>query len=209
MRNLILVGGGGHCNSVIDVAECAGFNILGILDQPEMVGKDVLSYKVVGTDDNIPDYVGIAEFVITVGQIKSYTTRQTIASKIINAGGRLATIIAPDARVSKYATIGKGTVVLHKAIVNTSVVIGENCIVNTLADIEHGTTIGNFCHISTGAMVNGDCRISDGCFIGSQAVLSQGVTLHTNTVIGAGSVVLHEIKSSGVYAGNPIQQIGE
>lgn len=38
MRPLILIGGGGHCKSVIDVAESAGYTILGILDMPEMLG---------------------------------------------------------------------------------------------------------------------------------------------------------------------------
>ena len=56
-KNLILVGGGGHCKSVIYVAESAGYNILGILDMPEDVGKKVLDYKVIGTDDDIPQYV--------------------------------------------------------------------------------------------------------------------------------------------------------
>ena len=41
-KNIILLGGGGHCKSVIDVAESAGYNILGILDMPEDVGKQVL-----------------------------------------------------------------------------------------------------------------------------------------------------------------------
>ncbi|MCK9343642.1 MAG: acetyltransferase, partial [Massilibacteroides sp.] len=38
MKNLILVGGGGHCKSVIDVAESAGYTILGVLDLPSEVG---------------------------------------------------------------------------------------------------------------------------------------------------------------------------
>ena len=38
-KNLILIGGGGHCKSVIDVAESAGYNILGILGMPEEVGS--------------------------------------------------------------------------------------------------------------------------------------------------------------------------
>ena len=62
-KNLILIGGGGHCKSVIDVAECAGYNILGVLDIPEEVGKSVLNYEVIGTDDDIPQYVDKAEFI--------------------------------------------------------------------------------------------------------------------------------------------------
>lgn len=37
-KPLILIGGGGHCKSVIDVVESAGYTILGIMDMPEMVG---------------------------------------------------------------------------------------------------------------------------------------------------------------------------
>lgn len=69
-KNIILVVGGGHCKSVIDVAESAGYTILGILDKPELVDTPVLDYKVIGTDDGIPQYVDKAEFVITEGQIK-------------------------------------------------------------------------------------------------------------------------------------------
>ena len=47
-KNLILVGGGGHCKSVIEVAESAGYTILGIVDRPEELGKLVLDYKVIG-----------------------------------------------------------------------------------------------------------------------------------------------------------------
>ena len=98
-KPLILVGGGGHCKSVIDVAESAGYTILGILDKPEEVGKKVLNYKIIGTDDDIPQYVDKAEFVITVGQIKSSAIRKKIAERIEAAGGKLATIIASDATV--------------------------------------------------------------------------------------------------------------
>ena len=66
-KNLILIGGGGHCKSVIDVAESAGYNILGILDMPEEVGKSVLNYTVIGTDDDIPQYADKAEFI--TGQV--------------------------------------------------------------------------------------------------------------------------------------------
>ena len=39
VKQLILVGGGGHCKSVIEAAESAGYSILGVLDMPEEVGK--------------------------------------------------------------------------------------------------------------------------------------------------------------------------
>ncbi|MBP5524695.1 MAG: acetyltransferase [Paludibacteraceae bacterium] len=202
-KELILVGGGGHCKSVIEVAESAGYNILGILDMPEEVGKTVLGYKVVGTDDDIPQFVGKAEFVITVGFIKNPAIRIRIFDKIKSAGGRLATIIASTARVSKYAEVGEGTVVMHQAFVNAGAKIGCNCIINTFSNIEHDAQVGDQCHISTGTMVNGDCKIGERVFIGSQSALANGITVGDDIIVGAGSLVRKSISTKGIYSGNP------
>ena len=203
MKNLILVGGGGHCKSVIDVAESAGYTILGVLDLPSEVGKKVLDYEVIGVDDDIPNYVDKAEFIITVGQIKDALLREKLHDKIVSAGGRLATIVASTAYVSKYAVLGRGTVVMHKAFVNAEVVIKESCIINTFANIEHSAEIGSFTHISTGAMVNGDCKVGSHVFLGSQSVMLNGTSIGDNNVIAAGSFVRKSIKKSGIHAGNP------
>ena len=188
-KPLILIGGGGHCKSVIDAAESAGYAILGILDKPELVGTNVLNYKVIGVDDDIPQYVDKATFVITVGQIKSPAIRQKLDGLVKQAGGRLATIVARDAYVSKYATIGEGTVVMHKAFVNSGAKIGRNCIINTMANIEHGCGIGDFCHISTGAIVNGDTKVGKNSFVGSGSVLYNGIVIKEDSVISAGTIV--------------------
>ena len=175
-KNLILIGGGGHCKSVIDVAESAGYNILGILDLSENVGKQIFDYSVIGTDEDISNYVGKAEFLITIGFIRNPAIRIALYDKIIESGGKLATIVASTAYVSKYATLGKGTVIMHNAFVNAGAQIGDNCIINTFANIEHNVSIGHQCHISTGAMINGDCII-ERVFIGSQSVLSNSITV--------------------------------
>ena len=203
MKPLILVGGGGHCKSVINVAESAGFTILGILDRPEEVGKKVLDYEVIGTDDDMVKYINQAEFMVTVGQIKSPDLRIKLHKMIGQIGGKLATIIAPTAHVSKYAQLGEGTIVMHQAVVNADAKIGKGCIINTFANIEHDVVIGDYCHVSTGAMVNGECKVEKGCFIGSQSVLANCITVGDGIIVGAGSVVRKSISEKGIYAGNP------
>ena len=184
-KPLILIGGGGHCKSVIEAAESAGYSILGILDMPEDVGNEVLpGYKVIGTDDDIPTYVDQAEFVITVGFIMNPIIRIKIFNKVKEAGGKLATVVASTALVSKYATIGEGTVVLHHAFVNASAKVGKNVIINTF-------------------VINGECKIGERVFVGSQSVLANCITVGEDIIIGAGSVVRKSISKKGIYAGNP------
>ena len=203
MKPLILIGGGGHCKSVIEAAESAGYSILGVLDMPEDVGKDILYTKVIGTDDDIPSYVDNAEFVITVGFIKNPAIRIKLYNRVKEAGGKLATIVASTAYVSKYATIGEGTVVMHHAFVNAGAKVGNNVILNTFTNVEHDAVVGDQCHISTGAMINGDCKIGANCFIGSQSVLANGITIGNDIIVGAGSLVRKSINIKGIYSGNP------
>lgn len=203
MKSLILIGGGGHCKSVIEAAESAGYSILGILDVQENVGKRVLSYEIIGTDDNISVYVDKAEFVITVGFIKNPATRIKLYNKVKEAGGKLATVIASTAHVSKYAEIGEGTVVLHQAFVNADAKVGCNVILNNFVNIEHDARIGDQCHISTGAMINGECKVGKNCFIGSQSVLANCITVGDDIIVGAGSFIRKSIFEKGIYSGNP------
>lgn len=207
MKPLILLGGRGHCKSVIEAAESARLQIKGVFDTPDNFGKAVLSYKVIGTDYDIPKYVKECEFVVTVGFIESPKLNILIHEKVIKANGRFATIIASTAHVSKYATIEKGVVIMHNTFVNAGAVIGFGSIINNFADIEHDVRIGQHCHISTGVMINGECVIGEKTFIGSQSVVANNITICPNCVIGAGSVVCHDITEAGTYVGNPIKRI--
>ena len=203
MKPLILVGGGGHCKSVIEAAESAGYRILGVLDLPENLGKNVLSTQVIGTDDDIPSFVDKAEFIVTVGFIKNPSIRIKLYNRIKEADGKLATIIASTAYVSKYASLGEGTVVLHQAFVNSCAKVGNNVILNTATNIEHDAIIGDHCHISTGVMVNGECRVGERCFIGSQSVLANCVSIGEDIIVSAGSFVRNSLVEKGIYSGNP------
>lgn len=206
MKDIIMVGGGGFCKSVIDVAENAGYHILGVLDLPEEVGKDVLAYKVIGTDEDIPKYVGEASFVLTVGHIKDSTLRRKIYRKIKDAGGLLETIIAKDAYVSPYAKVGDGALIMHKAMLSADVEVGVCTIINSLVNVSHDAKIGDFCHISTCASINGACEIGDDTFVGSQTAVNQGVKI-AGGIIASQSLVNKDITEKGVYVGCPAKMI--
>ena len=49
MKSLLLIGGGGHCRSCIDVIEAEGkYSIAGIVNQPGENTDPVLGYEVLG-----------------------------------------------------------------------------------------------------------------------------------------------------------------
>ncbi len=201
---LILVGGGGHCRSVIDaIEEAETFKIAGIVDIRKNVGLNVLGYPVIASDDDLERLsMKYTFFHVTVGQIKTFMPRLRIYEMLKSMGAVMASIVSPAAYVSKHAHIGPGTVILHGATVNAGAVIGENCIINSHALVEHDAVIGSHCHISTGAIVNGNAKVGDRTFIGSGSVLRQSVEVGKECIVQAGSLVLKDIMSDSVFKGD-------
>jgi sugar O-acyltransferase (sialic acid O-acetyltransferase NeuD family) len=188
---IILIGGGGHCKSCIDVIEMQDkFRIVGILDISENIGNKVLGYPIIGNDNDIDELSkSNIHFLITLGQIHDYSKRIAIYEKLAHFDVDLPVIVSPNAYVSKHAKIGRGTIIMHFAIINADAEIGENCIINNRALIEHDATIGNHCHISTGAIVNGGVNIGNNSFYGSGAVSKEYSVLPENSFIKANTIV--------------------
>jgi len=190
---IVLLGGGGHCKSCIDVIEQTGqYEIMGILDPQLKIGHKVLQYKVIGTDDDIPELLkSVRHFFITVGQIKSVERRIMLYKMIKSFNGELPVIISPSAYVSRHSHINDGTIIMHYAMINAGSTIGSNCIINTKALIEHDASVGDHCHISTGAIINGGCTVGSCSFVGSGAVAVQESTIPERSFIRANSLYVN------------------
>ncbi len=188
-KNLLLIGGGGHCKAVIDVIEQEDkFQIAGIIDQKEQIGKKVLDYKVIGCDDDLEKLFEKYQYaIITVGQIKSNSLRVKLFDKVKSIGYKLPVIKSSLAYVSKHSFIDEGTVIMHHVIVNADAKIGKNCIINTKALIEHNVIIEDNCHISTGAIINGGVKVKENTFYGSNATSKEYIEI--DGFIKAGSLV--------------------
>lgn len=188
---ILLIGGGGHCKSVIDVIEMEGsYTIAGIIDQKELLGQKVLGYEIIGCDDDLEALFDRFKYaIVTVGQIKSPDVRIKLFNRLKTIGYELPVIISPRAYVSKHATVDTGTVVMHDALINANAAVGKNCIINTKALIEHDSVIGDDCHISTGAVINGGTVVSQGTFFGSNAVSKEYASIAEKSFIKAGSIV--------------------
>jgi sugar O-acyltransferase (sialic acid O-acetyltransferase NeuD family) len=207
-ERIVLVGGGGHCRSAIDVIEATGeYHIRGFLDRDPSLGE-ILEYPRLGSDEEIASLSseGLA-FCITVGQLESSGVRRRIYGEIEAARGRLPVIVSPLAHVSRHSSLGAGTIVFHRAIVNASCKVGKCCILNTGSLVEHDSAVGDFCHISTGVCINSMVRLGDDVFIGSNATIKQAIRVCSGAVVGAGAVVIHDIDMPGMYVGNPARKV--
>ena len=188
---IILIGGGGHCKSSIDVIEQIDeFTIAGIVDINLSV-ENLFGYPLLGNDENLSKLKEKYEYaLITIGQIKTPSIRIKLFDYIKSIGFKLPIIISNKAYVSKHAQIGEGSIVMHGGLINAGAIIGKNCIINTKALIEHDVIVGDHCHISTGAIVNGGANIGCGTFVGSNAVTKESVNTKEFDFIKSGSLFM-------------------
>ena len=192
MKDIILLGAGGHCKSVIDVIEQENkYKIKGVIDNnPDLKNTTILDYGIIGTDLDLKKISKTIKFaLITVGQIKSPLERIKLYNLAVDLGFELPTITSPLAYVSKYAGVGIGTIVMHHSIVNANSYVGKNCIINSKALIEHDCVIKDHCHISTSANINGNVHVEQGVFIGSNSTIKESIKIKKNSFIKAGSLI--------------------
>ncbi len=212
MKNnrILLIGGGGHCKSVLDTLMTSShFTDIAIIDIEENLGKEILSKKIVGTDNDLQKLFeeGYKTAFITIGSIGDTRLRRKLFELISEIGYIIPHIIDSTAIVSDYVKISKGVFVGKNAVINADVVLGEGAIINTGTIIEHDCQIGKFAHISPGAVLCGDVVIEESVHIGASAVVKQQVKISRDTIIGMGSVVLEDIPPESTAYGNPCKLI--
>tara|TARA_A100001011_G_scaffold360737_1_gene408257 strand:- start:37 stop:654 length:618 start_codon:yes stop_codon:yes gene_type:complete len=195
MKSLVLIGGGGHCRSCVDVIESEGrFKIAGIIDNNVHKTSPNLGIPTLGTDNDLPYILEKYQHaMITIGQIKSANKRKELYDVISNLKINLPIITAKSSVVSRHSIIGDGSIIMHGAVVNAGASIGRNAIINNMALIEHDVSIGDHCHISTGVKINGGVKIGEESFIGSGTIVHHGVTIGNNVVISAGTVISKDV----------------
>ena len=159
---LVILGSGGYGNTVLDIAEQLGYEIVAILDDKDEK-HPLSSYREYISDDT--------EFIVALG---NNVLRLSWCEKIFNDGGKLAILIHPTAYVSPKTNIGMGSVILPKAIVNAGTKVGVGCIINLGAIVDHDCIIENGVHICVGAIVKGNNVISKCTKIEAGEIIERG-----------------------------------
>ncbi|NRT35117.1 acetyltransferase [Clostridium beijerinckii] len=205
MERIILVGGGGHCKSIIDsISGLKEFKIVGIVDKK--ISKDMgLGIDVIGTDENLGELYksGIKNAFISVGSVGNPCIRIKLYNILKDIGYNFPKIIDKTAIVSESALINDGVFVGKGAIINAKVTIEKQCIINSGTIVEHDCNISEFVHLAPGVTLSGGVNIGKRTHVGTNATIIQNVTIGNDVIIGAGSVIIKDIKNGLKVYGNP------
>lgn len=206
-KNLLLIGGGGHCSSVLSsVLANNYYDEVGIID---FTNTPVMGISVVGRDEDLPNLKksGWTDAFITVGSIGNTGLRRRLYQMIKELGFIVPVITDPSAVVAQDVKIGEGCFVGKGVILNSGTEIGECAIINTGAVIEHDCKIGAFAHISPGTVLCGRVKVGNDSHVGAGSVVRQQITIGNETLIGMGSVVVQNIPDQVKAFGNPCKVV--
>lgn len=196
MKSLILLGGGGHCLSVLDtIHRINTYDEIIILDRPSQIGKKISCYAISGSDEQLPALYqkGYRDLFITVGSVEDTSLRRRLSVIAGQLGFNLINVIDPSAVASKENLHGKGIYIGKNVVINAGSVVSDMAIINTGSIVEHGNFIGKYTHIAVGTVLCGDVKVDNDCLIGANATVLQGIHIGEKCIIGAGSLILKDV----------------
>ncbi len=202
MKQVILLGAGGHAAVIIDIlkaqiAKGENFEIKGLLDDSDKT--ECNGYPVLGAIASVDDFNDEkTEFIIAIG---NNAVREAIQCQ--HAKLKFMTAIDPTAMIGSNVVIEGGTVVMPGAIINANSKIGRHVIINSGAIVEHDNVIGDYVHLSPNATLCGMVKIGKLTHIGASATVIQGISIGEQSIIGAGSTVIRDIVSAVTAVGTP------
>ncbi len=205
MKEIVVIGGGGHAKSVIAILKKINdYKLLGytdITDKGILLGLNYLGVDEV-LEKLLREHLHCAA-AIGIGIIHQSRKREEIVNYLEGLGFELPALISPHAIVNEGVNIGKGTVVMDGVVINSGSHIGEGAIINTNSTVEHDCQIGDYVHIASGATLGGDVRVGNYTIIGTGVSVIQSITISENCVIGAGAAVVKDCVKEGTYIGVP------
>jgi UDP-3-O-[3-hydroxymyristoyl] glucosamine N-acyltransferase len=209
-NELVLVGGGALALEVLSFiqeinirAQKTAIRIAYVIDANGGRADDLKTI-----DPNIAMVLSIADIptpknyrgLICVGDA---VTRWQLFQQLDGTFSSWASIIHPSASIMASADIGDGSIIAPNAYVGPFASIGTNALINVGASIGHDADIGHSAVISPQAAVNGFASCGTATFIGAVATLLPSSSLGSHCKLSAGSVFSGHATNGFLLHGNP------
>ena len=200
MKRLSILGASGHGKVVAEIAEILGWNVVFFDDAYPNI-KKIEGWSVIGnTGDLVASIKDGDGCFVAIG---NNTIRLNKYELLASNGAKIPVLIHPSAIISRYSTVGEGSVVMAGVVINSFAEIGKYCILNTSCTIDHDCVLGNSVHVSPGANLAGAVAVGECAWIGLGSGVRQGIKIGKNVTVGAGAVVIEDLPENVMAVGVP------
>jgi len=200
MKHLLIVGTGGQGKVVLDCVESKYEKITFMTN--DLNAQKVKNYPIIFEQETEFEYIleNFDELIVAIGD---NNIRLKLTEKYISAGIKLATVIHPNASVSKFAAINCGIVICANTAIGPFAELGKANVVSISGIVAHDCKFDDGVRILPNAVVAGTCTIGKNTWVCIGANINNDIKIGKNSVVGAGAVVLKDIPDNVLVAGIP------
>lgn len=205
LKEVIILGCAGNHLDVLEILEeqrecyqCIGF----LDDKEEMQGKSFQGLPVLGKlieNKNFPQCL----FVNSIAGYKSHRRRDTIAQQNGIEESKFISLVSSKASISKFATIGCGSVILAGSIVAANAKLGKQVFMFQSSVVNHDTRVGDYSIIASNVGIAGGCQIGKNVYLGVGSNVRDEIMIGDYSLVGMGSTIVHQIPSNVMVYGSP------
>lgn len=207
LRDLIIVGAGGHARELAWVASEAtvDWRLVGFLDdRAALHGQMLMGVPVLGPIADWTRHAGAA-FVIAIGAPR---VRRDVVRRMEALGSpAFATVVHRSVVHAPHVQFGEGTMMMAGCVLSTQIRVGRHAILNQSTTVAHDALIEDFCTLAPGVTLAGNVTLREGSEVGLSACVRQGVTIGRGAMVGMGSVVTKDVESNAVAFGCPVNAV--
>lgn len=166
-----------------DLVGLCGHQFSGFIDDV-FSGPSVLGDYAAARSKCPPGEFGV---VMAIGY-RDLAARWRVFERVVADGYTVPALVHPEAYVRNIESIGNGSVVMARAIVDLSARIGECCVLWPGANVSHDSVIGSNSFLSPNCTICGFSSIGSNSFIGAGAVVADHCKVPAGSFVNAGSV---------------------
>lgn len=210
MKNLIIIGAGNFAKIVYDYALSHDDNskiwtIKGFLSQNENQESNQVDLRYPRNIGSVISYKPEENDVFICAILDANAKKQSIEI-IKRNGGNFINLIHKTANISRTASLGLGIFIGAFVTVSADTTINDYTIIQDHCNIGHDSYINEFCNLYVGVLISGKNRIESSVSIFTGSILYPNTKVGEFAQIGAGSVVMRNVKGNTTVLGNPAKK---
>jgi acetyltransferase EpsM len=210
---IVLAGEGVGIIAAMIISQHPNMQLVGFLNDVVPVGTRIgnfNSYPVLGKSKEVLKFIEPEDTYAFMGFI-GMTHEEEVYDKLIRLGiprEKFINLIHPTAIVPEgFCSIGNGILMAPHSQLSADVTLGDNCMMMGGSFVGHNSTLDRYVSLATNSVVGANVHVGKAVHIGSNATIREKLTIGDFSLVGMGSVVLKDVPSNTIVAGNPARVI--